>query len=157
MHADRILGDGSWTRGKRQEARMSLVTSGCPRVRTPSSNHAARQKWRRSTFPAQVTTPSSAHSGSAQCRRCETAKSTMGLSRSLSRSSVQIQAWPALQTRSKSRSCAPANVSSRRCEQGPSEVPASPLLPSRLKARLPLRPLSSSLSRITFSFLRVVT
>ena len=56
MHADRVLGDGSWTRGKRQEARMSLVTSGCPRVRTPSLNHAAWQKWRRSTFPAQVTT-----------------------------------------------------------------------------------------------------
>ena len=34
---------------------MSLVTSGCPRVRTPSWNHAAWQKWRRSTFPAQVT------------------------------------------------------------------------------------------------------
>ena len=104
----------------------------------------------------RVRTPSSVRSGPAQCRRCETAKSTMGLSRSLSRSSIQIQAWPVLQTRSKSRSWAPANVSSCWCQQGPSDAPASPLLPSRLEARLPLRPLSSSLGRITFSFLRVM-
>ena len=69
--------------------------------------------------------------------------------------SIQIQAWPIHKTRPTSRSelCRRIdNVSSRACEQGPSEVPASPLLPSRLKARLPLRPLSSSLCQITFSF-----
>ena len=41
------------------------------------------------------------------------------------------------------------NVSRRWCQQGPSEGPASPLRPSRLEARLPLRPPSSSLGRIT--------
>ena len=83
---------------------------------------------------------------------------TMGLSQSLSRSSLQIQAWPVLQTRPKSRCRAPAsgsaNGSSRWCEQGPSEAPASPLLPSRLEARLPLRPLSSSLRAGRLSYVR---
>ncbi len=86
MHArqDRVLGDGSWTRGKCQEARMSLVTSGCPRIRTPSSNHAA---WQNGACPfvADLTHAVSACSGPAQCRRHKSARSTMGLSRSLSR------------------------------------------------------------------------
>ena len=72
----------------------------------------------------------------------------MGLSRSLSRSSIQIQAWPVHQTRPKSRCRAPAsgsaNESSRWCEQGPSEAPSSPLLPYRLEARLPTSVLSVS-------------
>ena len=42
------------------------------------------------------------------------------------------------------------NVSSRWCEQGPSEVPASPLLPSRLEARLPNSVLSASPCRPPF-------
>ena len=51
--------------------------------------------------------------------------------------SIQIQAWPVHQTRPTSRCWAPASVSSRWYEQGPSEAPASPLLPFRLEARLP--------------------
>ena len=86
MHArqNRVLGDGSWTRGKCQEARMSLVTSGCPRIRTPSSNHAV---WQNGACPfvTDLTHAVSARSGPAQCRRPKSARSTMGLSRSLSR------------------------------------------------------------------------
>ena len=47
MHADRVLGDGSWTRGKHQAARMSLVTN--KRVSTDSnsrSNVPRGKKWR---------------------------------------------------------------------------------------------------------------
>ena len=74
----------------------------------------------------------------------------MGLSRSLPRSSTQIQAWPVHQTRPKSRCRSPAsgsaNVSSRWCEQGPSEALSFPLLPSRLEARLLNSVLSVSFS-----------
>ena len=89
MHArqDRVLGEVSWTKGQCQKARMSLATGGCPRIRTPSSN-APRGKMAApysSCSSHRVRTLSSARSGPTQCRRHKSARSTMGLSRSLSR------------------------------------------------------------------------
>ena len=98
------------------KARMALATSGCPWIRAPSSN-APRGKMAvpYSFFSAPHAV--SARSDPAQGRRHKTTRSTMGLSRSLPRSSTQIQAWLLHQTRPKSRSWAPAsgsaNVSSR--------------------------------------------
>ena len=100
MHArqDRVLVEVSWTRGKCKEARMSLATGGCPRIRVPARTCFVA-KWSSSSLcpfrtARGLRTLYSACSGSTQYRRCETAKSTMGLSRSLSKYSVQIQAWP---------------------------------------------------------------
>ena len=100
MHADRVLGDGSWTRGKRPKAQMALVTN--KRVSTGSNSQlerTARQEMavQYSCFSHRVRTFSSARSGSAQRRRCETADLSPW-------SSIQIPAWPVLQTRPKSRS-----------------------------------------------------
>ena len=88
-----------------QKARMPLVTN--KRVSTDSnsrSNVPRGKKWRRSTPVAsshRVRTFSSARSGSAQRRRCETADLSPGFS-------IQIQAWPVLSSR-----------------QGPSRCPSS--------------------------------
>ena len=100
MHADRVLGDGSWTRGKRQEARMSLVTNKQVSTGSNSCSNAPRGKMAaqhsRSRSSHRVRTFSSARSSSTQRRRCETADLPLGFS-------IQIQAWPVLQTRPKSR------------------------------------------------------
>ena len=47
----------------------------------------------------RLRTPSSARSDPAQCRRHKTVRSMVGLSWFLTRSSIQVQAWPVHQTR----------------------------------------------------------
>ena len=83
---------------KVSKARMWLVTSGCPRIRAPSSSmprgkNGARPplSHRPRTRPPHVQTP--------RGRLHQTVRSMLGFSWFLTRSSIQVQAWPVHQTR----------------------------------------------------------
>ena len=104
MHAgqDRVLGDGSWARGKRPKStnvarnkQASVHGFELPLKRAAWQEMAAQLS--RCLFSHRVRTFSSARSGSAQRRRWETADLSPGFS-------TRIPAWPVLQRRPKSRS-----------------------------------------------------
>ena len=57
MHADRVLGDGSWMRGKRPKSTNVARNkqAGVHGFELPARTRRAARKWRRSTFHALVT------------------------------------------------------------------------------------------------------
>ena len=86
---------------KVSKARMWLVTSRCPRIRAPSSIMPRGKMAAPYSFFSRhrLRMPSSVRSDPAQCRRHKTVRSMVGLSWFLTRSSIQVQAWPVHQTR----------------------------------------------------------
>ncbi len=123
------------------KARMSLATGGCPGIRAPARTRRVA-RWRRRTlsFPhrtrsPRALTPRKVDDG-PQLISLTVQYTNPGLACSPDKAQIEV---PGSGKRT-------ANVSSRWCEQGPSEAPSSPLLPSRLEARLPNSILSVSLS-----------
>ena len=85
--------------GKVSKARMRLVRSRCQRIRAPKLEHAVWQDGARTPFPGTARACRGASSLSAQERRHKSERSMVCSSWFLTRSSIQIQAWPVHQTR----------------------------------------------------------
>ncbi len=148
MHAgqDRVLGDGSWTRGP------------CPKSTKVARNKQAGvhgfelplERPARQVIAVQHSSSRPSHHvrGSPQRapapRHVDDARPPISLQGSAHESRPGLFSIPG-PSRGPSSTGGSTNVSRRWGQQGPSEGPASPLRPSRLEARLSLR----LLSRIT--------
>ncbi len=162
MHAHRVLGDGSWTRGPCPKSTKGARNKQAgvhgfelPLERAAQQEMAALHA--RCLFSHRVRAFSSARSGSAQRRRCEIADLSPGFS-------TRIPAWPVLQTRLKSRSEFHRRIGKRDeplvCEQarrlrGQTQAESVDHLPVQVDCRLHVQ--AASHSRLQFPYLRTET
>ena len=144
MHADRVLGDVSWTRGQRQKHECRPQQADVHGLELPLERAAWRNGGVVLLLPSHRTRSPRALTPRKVDDRPQPTSLTVqhtnpGLARSPDKAQVEVP----------SSAGGSITVSSRWCAQGPSEAPASPLLPSRLEARLPLRPLFLRAGRLS--------